>query len=848
MTQETTILTEPETQEPRTPATPQLDNTNSRHPEFVLLCPTCKKGVTEHHKDDIQTTWYICENGHQTAAPIQHSINSDTKINGKASSSEEPGDAPATLQHINEIENPDFIRKPAIIQAVISSTSTAYSVPSEIRATIKEDEEGSYVVTPSIKIEDPLNVSLVSVTEETKNSRLNKYLKGKYTDAKVFVKEELKHRTVYALRVRPPVFTLEKIGDKIIDDKGYEYKHLDLYVASDTPLTFQPSTLVKLTGVPLPNPRTQKTTMLAYAVDFLEDNLSFDTTKLSIIQAKFQGKSVSERLKWIIDNFELYSHVVGRQNIAKAALLGYFSPIHVKFNGELQRGWSIINIIGDTTTGKSETVKKLSGLLRAGLVISAETASTVGLTGTATQTEKEGWFIDWGFLPLMDRKLLAIDGAHKLSASCWAALAEAERSGILSIAKAAKNTTYARTRQIKIYNAVDREADRYSTKSLGSFLHPIQALATILDPTSIARIDLCVFSDQRSVTPEIINRKITQEPDPALENLAEVLKWAWSNQAKVQWTDPAITLLLQQSTILYNKFFLEAIPVVSIDVKYKIARLSVALAFCTLSTNDDYTIVQVTEEHVKAIVAFLTEEYTDAGLGILAQEHKFEKLTCEDVENLLRTVRGQLARNPIENLTDILSFIVAQNHATSDELKAKFGLAENNQIRPLIATLKNEGLLSSKRGYYPTPKLIEAYKVTEGFTNIQDFNGDNGLNGVRKEPLPPNSTDKDKNQLPTEGRGFNSEGVKPVKAVKTQSPQFPDAKIASHVCGDCGRFHTDSCQHPSLAMGGDPALMKADSSWACECKGWIEKQAQLPSLDDKYASSEGGFSPEQDHN
>jgi hypothetical protein len=394
--------------------TQQTDNSQPyEQPKSLLLCPTCNKPVEEHHIDDIQTTWYICQNGHQTAAPNHQSTALKSTKTLPASAEQE--DNPIILNHINEIEHPKLICKQVTIQAVISSTSTAYSIPSQVKADIREENEECYTVAPTIKIEDPLNVSLVSVSEETKNSRLNKYLKGIYPDAKVFVRKELKHRTVYALRVRPPVFTLEKIGDKIVDDRGYEYKHLDLFVASETPLAFQPSTLVKLTGIPLPNPRTQKTTMLACAVDFPEDNTSFDTNKLSTIQAKFQGLNVGERLQWIVDNFELYSHVVGRQNIAKAVLLGYFSPIHVRFNGELQRGWSIMTIVGDTTTGKSETVKKLSGLLKAGLVISAETASTVGLTGTATQVEREGWFIDWGFLPLMDENF-SIDGAHKLSA------------------------------------------------------------------------------------------------------------------------------------------------------------------------------------------------------------------------------------------------------------------------------------------------------------------------------------------------------------------------------------------------------------------------------------------------
>jgi putative DNA primase/helicase len=51
-------------------------------PKFLLLCPTCKKPVKEHHTDDIQT-WYICENGHQTAAPIRQEIDGITEFQMK---------------------------------------------------------------------------------------------------------------------------------------------------------------------------------------------------------------------------------------------------------------------------------------------------------------------------------------------------------------------------------------------------------------------------------------------------------------------------------------------------------------------------------------------------------------------------------------------------------------------------------------------------------------------------------------------------------------------------------------------------------------------------------------------
>ncbi len=40
---------------------------------LILLCPTCKKEVKPHRKDDIQQ-WYICEAGHQTANPVRKEL------------------------------------------------------------------------------------------------------------------------------------------------------------------------------------------------------------------------------------------------------------------------------------------------------------------------------------------------------------------------------------------------------------------------------------------------------------------------------------------------------------------------------------------------------------------------------------------------------------------------------------------------------------------------------------------------------------------------------------------------------------------------------------------------------
>jgi len=146
-------------------------------------------------------------------------------------------------------------------------------------------------------------------------------------------------------------------------------------------------------------------------------------------------------------------------------------------------------------------------------------------------------------------------------------------------------------------------------------------------------------------------------------------------------------------------------------LKWKLARLSASTAFLTLSTEDFSTVI-VTEDHVKEVVEFLRDEYTKAGLNILAQEEKFEVLSQEDVEFVISNIVYKSKENlDRETIVKAIKFIVLQGRVTRDQLMTKFGLAEKNQLRPLLASLSNEKMLKAGRGLYPTPRLVQAYKV-----------------------------------------------------------------------------------------------------------------------------------------
>ena len=619
------------------------------------------------------------------------------KIKGKSAS--------ISLRHINDIEDPALCGKLVEVEALISSNSVAMIVPTRLLAIGRGVSESRDFYGDAISL--PLDLAGVPAERKLSVYRRNfPNLKG------VEFKED-DYRELYRIIVRAPVFNLAKDEEgRLLDEEGREYKSHEIFLISEKPEDFQPSTLIRVTGYVLPHPRTGKPVILSVKWEFPEKIAAYDIAKLRRLKTKLDSfGSVREKVEWILTEFEKYSGIVNRRNVALCDFLTYFTPLWIRLGSDTQRGWGNTAIIGDTTTGKSETFRKMQRLLGAGTYLTAETASQVGLTGAAVQAEGQGWFIDWGFLVLEDRRLLSIDGSQKLTPGNWASLAEAERLGYVSIAKAAKAQAPARTRQIKIANPVDEERGKYSTKEMKSFLHAAQALGTVFDKTSIARLDLCVFVREEEVQPEQVNTEKSGAPDENLELFREALKWTWSGR-KMKFDEGSIEELFKRSTDLYNKFHVEDLPLVTIDQKYKLARLSAAVAALTLST-DDLLTIKVTKEHVDYIADFMDREYTAAGLHVLAEEEKHEVLSEEEAKGLLSTIATSVlgSEGQAETIKAIISFIVTQGRVTQEQLKARFSLAEKSELRPLVAQLETQGLIKRGNGFYPTAKSVQLVKV-----------------------------------------------------------------------------------------------------------------------------------------
>jgi hypothetical protein len=217
-----------------------------------------------------------------------------------------------------------------------------------------------------------------------------------------------------------------------------------------------------------------------------------------------------------------------------------------------------------------------------------------------------------------------------------------------------------------------------------------------------------------------------------LHNLADLLQLIWQQRYAIKFEHDAITAILRYATALYNFFYVAELPLVSIDMKYKLARLSAAFAALTCSFNDDYSELTIKSEHVKQVVQFFVSEYENAGLHLLAKAAKDvvvdSKLVDEIVTNLIARQAFVDSEEEKTKVKKILQWVAQQTKFTRDGLKDKFELNDNAELRPLIIELRERKLIAdASRGMTPTRIGIMLGKFIE-----TDFIKANKANKAKK--------------------------------------------------------------------------------------------------------------------
>ncbi len=628
------------------------------------------------------------------------------------------------LSKLNEIDDRKYANKKIKVKSVIASNSVSYNVPSEIIVKCNnQDSEHVCVKERVYQIPEKDYVKFVDIPDFKKV----KELKNKYTfefglKCNPVIKEK-QSTTVRKIRLRPVVSSLYKKSDDFFEDDGNEWSAYDVYLLQNKIQNLTAGKEIEIIGRVIPDPKNSKITTIVSELNFIDDNI-FDVEKINELIDFCKDKTPEQIMDWYSTEFEKFSKIVKRKNVTITGLLTFFSPLYINFGGSRIPAWLKNVVVGDSTTGKSETIRKLIVLLKQGQIVSGEMATVAGLAGASVQASGGQWFTDFGVLPLQDRKLLAIDGSHKLGKNELDKLAEAERNGRIEITKASKGDAYARTRQIKIQNPIDDNGNS-DTVTMDSFLYPVNSLQNSFQIQSIARIDLaCFVPNDVSANDRNVNTTDWKH-ESLLENLSELVKLTWSQNSMIEFSEETVLEILKQATDLETKFSFDELPLISNDQKQKLAKISSSLAYLTCSFSDDLKTVIVKKEHVKYASEFIDTEYTNAGLDNLSSQTKHGDIDLDVIYEIFNIINSKIQKEDDETVMNILTWIPSQKNFKREDIIEEFSLTRDRQANPLISYLKNEGIIKQMRnGYSVTKKGVAVTRF------IFDFDQEGEKKGV----------------------------------------------------------------------------------------------------------------------
>jgi hypothetical protein len=378
-------------------------------------------------------------------------------------------------------------------------------------------------------------------------------------------------------------------------------------------------------------------------------------------------------------------------------------------------------VIGDTRTGKTETVHSLIYHYKLGELSVGENSSFAGLVGGLKQGSNRQWSITWGRIPLNNRRLLVIDEASGLPLETIQNMSGIRSNGIAEMVKIETQRTAARTRLVWLSNP---RAD----KSMAQYGYGVEAVKELIGrPEDIARFDYVVTSATNEVPLDQINAvRHATVPHVYTSDLCRTLvMWAWSRRPEqVQFSDAATKAVLDLATEQSSRYVSDGgIPLVEGgNHRIKLAKLAVAAACRTFSTDSTGEMVLVRPEHAEFAAKFLDHCYDKRSLdysGWSAVRIAARRLDAKTVKKVIDWV----ASHP-----DYAELWMTKDELRIDDFKTQFDLETKDARQKIIVPLNKWKMIDKGKhsAYVKTPAFIQILKDEIGDRLLNPAASSNG--------------------------------------------------------------------------------------------------------------------------
>ena len=455
-----------------------------------------------------------------------------------------------------------------------------------------------------------------------------------------------------------------------------------------------------------PHPKDQKTTYIISKVERLLGDLDeFRPSPEQIDLLKIYKNMNKAAMVHTIANKICGIH--GRDREAMVVLLTVFSALQFEFNGRnLNRGWMETCFIGDSSQGKSKLPEEIMKYLGMYNMVSGSSTTVAGLIGGVDKHDAHQ-YISWGVLPNSDRTIAFLDEMEKLQKKSDAleALREIRSSGRAIINKIRKGSKACRVRLVASANpALGLSMDTYK--------RGCQAISSIMEPPDARRFDIFQFFFQDDVDiREVMKENVVDESyiEVSKEVMRMAVLWAWTRAPEDILISPDATrLILQNSIDLHEKYASSSIPIVTTDVKEKLARIAVASAMYHMRCDDDFCKVYVTIEDVELATKIMETTYGNKAVA-LDEESEECRRKFQVPKDWAIKFRREMQSHEIKAQISINAIIMHIN--TLDRVRAEevalYLRLPRQEVSKLLQLMAVENLLMADfSGHYkPTPKM-----------------------------------------------------------------------------------------------------------------------------------------------
>lgn len=319
--------------------------------------------------------------------------------------------------------------------------------------------------------------------------------------------------------------------------------------------------------------------------------------------------TVSERIDLLIEHVKGLLGYNGNNTLIKTIDFSYHTALQFNFGSfDEVRGYLDTLIVGESRTGKSSTANTLRKEYGLGVFASlaGNSATIAGLIGGSNKTASGGFQTRAGVIPQNHRGLVIFEEFGKCKQDIVSELTDIRSSNEVRIARVSGTITLpALVRMISLTNA---KTTNGNIKSIAMYPNGISIVTELVGTAEdIARYDLVVVLSDRG------NSQIDPfwEPTPPLPTRAyqNRVRWVWSRHVDQIQISREVGLYIMERANALNADFDCHIKLFGTEAWKKLARLSISVAGYLVSTDETYTNIIVTKEHVDYAENFYREIY-----------------------------------------------------------------------------------------------------------------------------------------------------------------------------------------------------------------------------------------------